>query len=263
MSAKGPNCKRSSSNCVGWPQFRVLRAIRRAARRRRRNWTSSGLGATDLALARCAASLPREASAMRAAEARKRLLDESVRMISEQGLADLSFREMARRAGVSHQAPYHHFTNREGILAAIAAEGFASLDARLVEARRGDRAPREVLKRIVHAYMTFAVDNPVYFRVMFRPELVPLADYPDVRAPAEGGFQRLVDAVADCHPRTPRDDKRFVEVVNALWAGAHGVATLLLDGPVRLNSPELSFDSFMETAAKLFSDAGAAESALD
>jgi hypothetical protein len=70
-------------------------------------------------------------------------------------------------------------------------------------------------------------------------------------------FQRLVDAVGDCHPKTSRSDSRFVEVVNALWAAAHGVATLLLDGPVRVNSPDMVFSSFVETAAALFGDAGA------
>lgn len=196
---------------------------------------------------------------MRAADAKKRLLDESVRLIEEKGLAGLSFREMARRAGLSHQAPYHHFANREGILAAIALEGFTRLDARLVEAARARRGedPEAVLRGVVHAYMGFALDNPVHFRVMFRPELAPLAQYPEARVQAMLSFQRLVDAVAETHPQARRDDPAFVEVVNALWAGAHGVATLLLDGPVRVNSPGLAFESFMATAASLFAEAGA------
>lgn len=197
---------------------------------------------------------------MSAAETRRRLLEESVQVIGEQGLGALSFREVARRAEVSHQAPYHHFANREGVLAAIALEGFTLLDARLVAVRAEGEAdePRRVLQGVLHAYMSFAMDHPVHFRVMFRPDLVPLGNYPDARAQATLAFQRLEDAVADCHPGVERTAPRFVEVVNAMWAGAHGVAALLLDGPVTLNSPGLAAAPFMATAARLFSEAGAA-----
>jgi AcrR family transcriptional regulator len=192
-------------------------------------------------------------------EARKRLLEESVKLIGEQGLAGLSFREMARRANVSHQAPYHHFTNREGILAAIVLEGFTRLDAKLVEARTRHRReePARVLREVLAAYMTFALKNPVHFRVMFRPDIVAIRDYPEARVQAMLAFQRLVDSVADCHLDADRTNERFVEVVNSLWAGAHGVATLVLDGPVHVNSPSLSFNGFIDTAAALFGEAGA------
>lgn len=194
----------------------------------------------------------------KATEAKKRLLEESVRLIAETGLADFSFREMARRAGVSHQAPYHHFSNREGILVAIAHEGFLRLDARLVEAGGAAASPGERLRAVIRAYMRFAADNPVHFRIMFRPELAPLAEHPEARAAAALSFQRLADAVAACHPAAWRDDPRFLEVVNALWAAAHGVATLLLDGPVQANSPQMSLEAFVETAATLYGEAGAA-----
>lgn len=196
---------------------------------------------------------------MKGAQAKRRLLEESVKLIAEQGLAALSFREMARRAGLSHQAPYHHFGSREGILAAIVLEGFTGLDAALVEARTINRVrpPAEGLKAVMKAYVTFALTHPVHFRVMFRPDVVPPSDHPDIHVQAELSFRRLVDAVSDCHPDAARAAPRFVEVVNALWASAHGVATLVLDGPVGINSPALDLDAFVETAMALFSGAGA------
>jgi len=196
---------------------------------------------------------------MKAAEAKKRLVDASVRLIDEQGLGALSFREMSRRAGVSHQTPYHHFSNREGILAAIAHEGFVRLNAHLMEAERKYRPkrPQENLRNLIRAYMHFAVANPVYYSVMFRPEQVDFARYPDARAQAVLSFKRLVDAVAACHPRAAKNHKRIVEVANALWAGAHGVATLWLDGPLGVNLPGVSIGSFIDTAAGMFSRAGA------
>jgi AcrR family transcriptional regulator len=196
---------------------------------------------------------------MKAAEAKKRLVDESVRLIDEQGLGALSFREMSRRAGVSHQTPYHHFSNREGILAAIAHEGFVRLNARLIEAERKYRPKRqqENLRNLMRAYMHFAIENPVYYGVMFRPEQVDFARYPEARAQAVLSFKRLVDAVAACHPRAAKNDKRIVEVANALWAAAHGVATLWLDGPLGVNLPGVSIASFIDTSSEMFSQTGA------
>jgi AcrR family transcriptional regulator len=197
---------------------------------------------------------------MKAAEAKKRLVDESVRLIGEHGLGGLSFREMSRRAGVSHQTPYHHFNNREGILAAIAHEGFSRLDERLVDARTRYRRkrPPEILRHLLRAYMTFAIDNPVHYGVMFRPELVNMRRYPETGAAAMLTFQRLVDTLAGCHPRVAINDKRLIEVANALWAAVHGVATLWLDGPLRRTLPGgVSIASFIDTTAEMFSQAGA------
>jgi AcrR family transcriptional regulator len=196
---------------------------------------------------------------MKADEAKKRLVEESVRLIDEQGLAGLSFREMARRAGVSHQTPYHHFVNREGILAAIALEGFTGLDAALVAARaaRRGKTPQKILQAVLRAYVTFAMDHQAHFRVMFRPELVPVRRYPAVRAQAKLSFQRLTDSIAACHPGVKQTDQPLLEVANALWAAAHGLATLWLDGPLKFHSPELKLPALVEVATDIFSEAGA------
>jgi AcrR family transcriptional regulator len=196
---------------------------------------------------------------MKAAEAKKRLVDESVRLIGERGLGALSFREMSRRAGVSHQTPYHHFTNREGILAAIAHQGFVRLNERLlaVRTRYRRKRPPEILRNMLRAYMHFAIENPVYYGVMFRPEQVDFARYPSARGEAMHSFQQLVDTVAACHPRAVKNDKRVIEVANALWAAAHGVATLSLDGPLGATLPGVSIASFIDATSEMFSRAGA------
>lgn len=196
---------------------------------------------------------------MKAEEAKRRLLEESVRLIKEQGLGGLSFREMSRRAGVSHQTPYHHFANREGILAAIAQAGFTRLDARLTEVRTKYRRkrPAEILRIVLRAYMLFAIENPVYYGVMFRPELVDFRRHGAAREQANLSFQRLVDSVAACHPSIARTDKRLIEIANALWAAAHGVATLWLDGPLSIKSPDISIASFIDMTSQMFSQAGA------
>jgi AcrR family transcriptional regulator len=98
---------------------------------------------------------------------RRALLGAAVEAIGESGPAALSLRDLARRAGVSHAAPAHHFGDKAGLLTALAAEGFALLASAVDEARRRSGS----LLEIGVAYVSFAVQHRAHFEVMFRPEL--------------------------------------------------------------------------------------------
>ncbi|MDX2014920.1 MAG: TetR/AcrR family transcriptional regulator, partial [Myxococcaceae bacterium] len=115
------------------------------------------------------------------------VLEASVRLIAEQGLAGLSMREVARRAGVSHQAPYHYFDDKAAIVAALVERGFGLLADRM-EAQAGAGTPAQKLERAGRAYVTFALEQPVYFRLMFRPELTDLKRFPTVEAAGARAF---------------------------------------------------------------------------
>ena len=78
---------------------------------------------------------------MAAETLKQQVLDASIALVAESGLAGLSMREVARRAGVSHQAPYHHFADKAAIVAALVERGFAMLTLRLEAAR--DAGPAE------------------------------------------------------------------------------------------------------------------------
>lgn len=163
------------------------------------------------------------------------VLDASVRLIAEKGLAALSMREVARRAGVSHQAPYHHFHDKASIVAALVAQGFTRLADRLEAAATQGPADR-ALERSGQAYVAFALDEPVYFRLMFRPELTDLARFPAAAVEgsrALGVLQRLVAESAG-----PSVEGAVLEATVSLhWSVAHGLATLLLDGPLGAKHP--------------------------
>src|SRR3954462_15476305 len=111
------------------------------------------------------------------------LLRAAGRTLEKRGIGALSLRETARRAGVSHNAPYRHFSDREALLAALAAEGFAMLGERL----RG-KAAREMGE----AYVRFALEKPQRFRLMFGGVL-SLAKSPELRSAAESAHQALVE----------------------------------------------------------------------
>jgi AcrR family transcriptional regulator len=158
-----------------------------------------------------------------------RVLNASEQLIAEAGLAGLSMREVARRAGVSHQAPYHYFEDKAAIIAALVARGFELLADRLEQASACPGTVAQKLEKVGRAYITFALDQPVYFRLMFRPELTDLKRYPDVDAKAAQAFGVLQKLVSELAGRRASPARKHA-LTSMHWSVAHGLATLLLDG---------------------------------
>ncbi|GAA2856904.1 TetR/AcrR family transcriptional regulator [Pseudonocardia halophobica] len=143
---------------------------------------------------------------------RRTLLASAVEVIAERGVAALSLRDLARRAGVSHAAPTHHFTDKTGLLTAVAAEGWALLAGALA-AHATDFAEAGV------AYVVFAVGHPAHFAVMRSPDLVRVDD-PEL-AEARGRAAAVLEGEG-------RDRTRRL----AAWSLVHGLAALVLEGNV-------------------------------
>ncbi|MEU0892853.1 TetR/AcrR family transcriptional regulator [Streptomyces massasporeus] len=173
---------------------------------------------------------------------RRAILGAALDVIAADGPSALSLRDLARRAGVSHAAPAHHFKDRAGLLTAIAAEGFGLLATTLREAA-------DLQEAGVH-YVRFAREHPAHFQVMFAPGLLRDGDLELATARALAG-DALRDAVAAVPPDGRGTDARLAGV--AAWSLAHGFATLLLshnlDGPVGDQDPE---EVFRELATMLF-----------
>jgi AcrR family transcriptional regulator len=160
---------------------------------------------------------------------RRTLLDASLDLIAHEGLEGFSMREVARRAGVSHQAPYHHFADREAILAAIVAEGFEGLrEAMQTALAEAGPKPAARLNAIGGVYVRFALANPAHFKLMFRSELVHAERHQNAKACAQSAFDLLVQ-VAD-EAAVARGGAPERSLVFAAWSLAHGLATLLLEG---------------------------------
>jgi len=148
---------------------------------------------------------------------RAALLRAAGEFLEKEGLERLSLRAAARRAGVSHSAPYRHFPDRETLLAALAEEGFRTLGAsqRQAAAAAGARGLGE-------AYVRFALAHPQRFRLMFGAR-VTLARHPALREAAEKTYEGIASAMA---ARVPKESARDAAV--AAWSLVHGLATLLL-----------------------------------
>ena len=166
---------------------------------------------------------------MAPATLRETVLKAAVDYIAEHGPDGLSFRQVAQAAGVSHQAPYHHFTDRKGIFEAISTEGYEMFNAAMLDALAGD--PDDPTTALLEAYVGFALDHRGHFRVMFRPDLCTIGDNPELQRVADASFDVLVDFVRDVlGPKASINDIRAR--ATAMWALAHGLATLLIDGPL-------------------------------
>jgi AcrR family transcriptional regulator len=159
---------------------------------------------------------------------RQKVLDASLALIEEDGLDRLSMREAARKAGVSHQAPYHHFGDREAILAALAGEGFAKLRRALTCAAAEAGESAKAVEAMGRAYIDFAVRHPAYFQVMFRADAVPLDRYPEARKQEDVAFGKLVEEIDKSFAEQPAETRRKLAVGS--WALVHGLATLILEG---------------------------------
>ncbi|BCJ58605.1 TetR/AcrR family transcriptional regulator [Micromonospora endophytica] len=150
---------------------------------------------------------------------RRALIAAAVEVIEEAGPTALSLRDLARRAGVSHAAPAHHFGDRAGLFTVLAVQGFDLLAETL------DAAGTDLLDLGV-GYVTFAVRHRAYFEVMFHPDLYR-ADDPEVRAARARSGRALrsrVTALTDGGPDGQQAD------VMAAWSIVHGFATLWLAG---------------------------------
>jgi AcrR family transcriptional regulator len=135
------------------------------------------------------------------------------KLMEREGLTGLSVREAARGAGVSHNAPYRHFPDRDALLAALAIEGFTEL-AQSLENRSG--------RELGEAYVRFALGHPQRFRLMMGG-LISLERYPEVRAQAQAIRERLTAGFAELGT-----EAQFAAA--AAWSLVHGLAHLMLDG---------------------------------
>lgn len=167
-----------------------------------------------------------------APELRQRILDTARALLDEEGAAGLSLREVARRAGVTHQAPYHHFADRESILAELVAQGFTELERRLARAHAKVGDPVATVAASGMAYVGFALDHPGVFRIMFRADLCDTARFPQAQQAGDRAHGELMHLVRLVH-----GGSQDPALAALHWAQVHGLAGLLLDGPLGQRLP--------------------------
>ena len=160
---------------------------------------------------------------------RQALLAAAEELLVADGVEALSWRAIARRAGVSPGAPYHHFADKAALLTALAQQHLTELDHRFQAVCAAFSDPHAQLRALGMVYVDYALDHPAAFRLMFRPELgAPFGNEP-LATPV---FGILLNVVRACRADLSNDPSDTERVAFAAWGLVHGLAALLLDGPL-------------------------------
>ncbi|GAB5453609.1 MAG: TetR/AcrR family transcriptional regulator [Halioglobus sp.] len=180
------------------------------------------------------------------------LLDETARILREEGESALSLRRLASNLGVSRTAPYNHFENKDALLAAVAEEGFRRFEQAMnaIRHKHRDSTGNETLRALVQAYLKFALNNPEYYDLMYG------------RKSWHGGA--TTESLATTARKVMRQDierlerlqkkgliSKDVDVVyygRIFWGTMHGISRLCLDG---VYSDRLSIKKLCDSAADM------------
>ncbi|MBT8349626.1 MAG: TetR/AcrR family transcriptional regulator [Deltaproteobacteria bacterium] len=170
---------------------------------------------------------------------RKTLLKTTAQMIISEGLEKVSIREVAKRCGVSRTAPYRHFKNKNDLMCAVAEDGFKQLKERYDQVARIDVTnPLDRLKNIAIAYVTFAIENPGYYKLMFGNEVINQDRPTQLLEAAATAYHVLILTIENCKLEKKIPHEATDSLANAAWAMVHGLATLIIDGQIQVVESE-------------------------
>ncbi|HLH11930.1 MAG TPA: WHG domain-containing protein [Methylovirgula sp.] len=193
---------------------------------------------------------------------RRALIDAALDLVTEEQDWTFSLREVARRAGVSHNAPYNHFSEKRDLLGAVAAAGFETLRERMQGAalRAGD--PRAAFIASGKAYVKMGVENPALYRLMFGPALAAAngpagrnlegeADRPAEARAAGARAKAVLDEIILRGAETGafavspdnKDNKKERAIASlSAWSAVHGLTMLIIDD---LAAQDLAIDTLV------------------
>jgi AcrR family transcriptional regulator len=170
---------------------------------------------------------------------RRAIVKAALEILHETQSLEFSMRELARRAGVSHNAPYKHFADKRKLLAAISAAGFERLTRRMARDVGQISDPREQLFAMSRAYVEHGIENPALYSLMFGSHL----SGPDHRRPAIEWVEAdkakallagviVAGGLGHAIPDTPGNQRKIAGAILAWWSLMHGLTLLLADGLV-------------------------------
>lgn len=171
----------------------------------------------------------------------------------EVGLTGLSLRQIAAKVGVSQVAPKHHFGNKEGLLAAIAASGFRDLTEFRFSRLRPKMSAEQRLRSLLSSYVTFACNHPTLFQLMFGPQFPARQIHAELEAATTQSYHTLARAVVDyMAERGKEDETRALEMARIAWMCMHGVSTLMIDFSINpVGAPRVNRQQLIDQALDL------------
>lgn len=198
---------------------------------------------------------PRPKAGYHHGDLREALLTAADQLLHEEGLQGLTLRACARRAGVSHAAPKHHFASLSELLSEVAARGFECLCRALVEARaRAGDDPGERFVAAARTYVDYARSHPAHFRLMFRSDSLRDCNEALVESRSRA-FAELTDTITlqrgepDVVPAELGErimEAGLMEDILLGWSYVHGYTQLMLEGQLAVFGRDENTDAFLE-----------------
>lgn len=164
---------------------------------------------------------------------KEELLDVALEMIEKEGFKTLSLRNIAKKAGVSHAAPYHHFSGKNDLLAAVAHKGFGILSKDVANIIDTEEDGPMRIKKMAFSYIIFGYNHPQLYRLMFSYGTKLLLKTDELKQSSLSAFNLLIESLYFS------DNQIDVEnVAMACWAMVHGLVMLLIDDQIEIKPSE-------------------------
>lgn len=163
------------------------------------------------------------------------LIKAGIEILSKEGVNGLSLRKVARKAGVSHAAPYAHFTDKQALIAAIALDGHSKIHARIEEVEAA--YPNDPLKQLVQsawAYMQFGLESPAHYKITFSGLIENEKNFPELVQVSRHSLLALQKIITDCQTAGILSESKYETEVVAitLWGLIHGLVSLVIDDQI-------------------------------
>jgi len=165
---------------------------------------------------------------------RNALIQAGLELLAEGGVQELDLRKVARRAGVSHAAPYRHFADKQALIAAINEEGFHLLAERIRSTlREVSVEPVEQLLGVALAYVRFAKENPWLMREMFSGLTIERETFESLHTASKSVYRLYAEVIRRGQERGKIVDGDPTALAGVLWSVLHGLAMLIIENQMR------------------------------
>jgi AcrR family transcriptional regulator len=165
---------------------------------------------------------------------RNALIQAGLELLAEGGAQELDLRKVARRAGVSHAAPYRHFADKQALIAAINEEGFHWLAERIQSTlREVPDEPFEQLLGVARAYVHFAQENPWLMREMFSGLTIERETFASLHTASKTVYRLYAEVVRRGQESGKIVDGDPAALAGVLWSVLHGLAMLIIEQQMR------------------------------
>lgn len=189
-----------------------------------------------------------ETSAYHHGDLKRALIDTALELLREDPEKAISLRALARRAGVSPGAPYYHFKDKLGVLAAVAEEGWQVLNEALegVEAQGDD--VQEQLLEMGRVYLRFGLGHPAHYGVMFDKQYQDEARFESLHERSERSLIGLIASLSGLRGEPP-ESPELMGIAISIWALLHGFLTLWNQGVLQHKPYMPQIDALIDAIA--------------